>query len=121
MIYEGNLVLSNGSDEFTGIDFNLDADYDGDGLKNGQELIITHTTSTGRIYMNMYSDPLMVHSDMDGLSDYTEYLNGTDPLVTQERYSKYYTDYLYDDSNYYYEYYVDNVYDDSIYYGFARG
>lgn len=119
LICTGTLVLSNGSNEFYGIDFNYDADdnpsddWDGDGLKNGEELIVTYNENTGRVYMTMKSDPMMVHSDGDGISDYTEVKNGTDPLKIQ--YDDYYMEWLTDDSHYYYEDYV-SMYDDSTLY-----
>ena len=119
LICAGTLVLSNGSDEFYGIDFNYDAndnpsdDWDGDGLKNGEELIVTYNEETGRVYMTMVSDPMMVHSDGDAISDYDEVKNGTDPLKVQ--YDDYYMEWLADNSHYYYEDYV-SMYDDSTLY-----
>lgn len=119
LICAGTLVLSNGSKEFYGIDFNYDAndnpsdDWDGDGLKNGEELIVTYNEETGRVYMTMVSDPMMVHSDGDGISDYDEVKNGTDPLKVQ--YDDYYMEWLTDNSHYYYEDYV-SMYDDSTLY-----
>ncbi len=87
LIKNGSLVLSNGSDEFSGIDFNYDgdgvlsADYDGDGLKNGEEI---HVVQRGtRVYLVMTSNPMMEHSDRDGIDDKTEVRNGTDPLIYQ--------------------------------------
>lgn len=86
LICKGELRLSNRSQEFRGIDFNynksgnLSDDRDGDGIKNGDELKITYDKSTGEVYMTMLSNPLMKHSDNDGLSDYKEYQRGSDPL-----------------------------------------
>ena len=62
LIYEGKLILSNGSRELTGIDFNYDSDgkpsndYDHDGIKNGDEIQIV-TTPAGGVYLYMKSDP----------------------------------------------------------------
>lgn len=87
MIKEGKLLLSNGSNEFEGFDFNYDAngdpsdDYDGDGLKNGEE--ITVVERDGRVYLSMYSNPVLVYSDMDDYDDYTESCWGTNPLKYQ--------------------------------------
>lgn len=84
LIFNGELPLSNASATYVGIDFNYDKDgnisddYDGDGLKNGQELIITQDGDY--VYIKLYSDPLMVHSDSDGVDDYNEWRNRSDPL-----------------------------------------
>jgi len=73
LIYEGTLVLSNGSDQFKGIDFNYDAlgnlcdDYDGDGIKNGDELVVVRLGDI--IYMEMKSDPTKKDTDHDGILD----------------------------------------------------
>lgn len=89
LIFEGKLVLSNGSTEFEGVDFNYDKDgnlcddFDGDGLKNGQELKIKHIKrddGTVIVYIDMYSDPEKPHSDSDGVDDYEEYLRRSNPL-----------------------------------------
>lgn len=97
LIMNGDLRLSNGSDEFMGINYNNDIDYDNDGLLNGEELKIV--TRSNKVYLQMISNPLMKHSDGDGIDDYTEVKNGTDPL----RYSlnKTYSDHLMNDSYYY--------------------
>ncbi len=80
LICSGDLVLSTGSRQFVGIDFNYDAngqtcdDYDGDGLLNGQELVIRYLTKDERtfVYLDMVSNPLKKDSDDDGTSDYHE-------------------------------------------------
>lgn len=87
LIKNGSLVLSNGSDEFKGIDFNYDEngdlsdDYDGDGLTNGEEIQVVYRGN--KVYLVMKSNPMLVHSDRDGIDDKTEAQNGTDPLVYQ--------------------------------------
>ena len=87
LIFRGELVLSNGSHEFEGRDFNYDEngnlsdDFDGDGLKNGQELILVE--KDGKVYLKMYSDPLMVNSDIDKLNDYEESVQKRDPLKAE--------------------------------------
>lgn len=104
LIKKGELPLSNGSVEFIGTDFNynengeLSDDYDSDGLKNGDELIIKH--SGDMVYMYMVSDPMMEHSDADGYSDYVEHQNGTNPMVSTYTASS--IDYPWDDTNFTY-------------------
>lgn len=85
LIKSGDLVLTNGSAKFMGIDFNYNAqgrlsdDYDGDGIKNGDELIIKYNNEDG-VYMSMYSDPMLKNSDGDMMTDYEENRAGTNPL-----------------------------------------
>ncbi len=73
LIKQGILVLSNGSTAFVGKDFNFDAngnpgyDYDGDGIKNGEELVIVQEGNV--VYMQMKSNPLEKDTDKDGYSD----------------------------------------------------
>lgn len=73
LIQEGILIPGNGSARFTGIDLNCDKngnpsdDYDGDGLKNGEELsVIIHEDY---VTLEMNSNPLTADSDGDGLLD----------------------------------------------------
>lgn len=116
LLKEGKLVLSNGSDEFSGYDFNYNADrelsddFDGDGLKNGEELEIESVGD--RVYVLMQSDPTMCHSDNDGIDDFSEVQNGTDPFRTQYEASA--VNELVDNNNYHFTYFADNVFDDSI-------
>lgn len=85
LIKSGEMVLSNGSSEFIGIDFNYNEncepsnDYDGDGVVNGDELIIKENGN--RVYAVMISDPMMTYSDSDEYSDFAEKMMGTDPMV----------------------------------------
>lgn len=73
LIKQGKLVLSNGSTQFRGIDFNLDKngkpsnDYDGDGIKNGAELKVVKRGKY--VYLEMRSDPTKADSDGDGFVD----------------------------------------------------
>ena len=119
LIYTGELTLSNGSKEFLGVDFNYDADgnssndWDGDGLKNGEELIVTYSELSGKTYMKMVSDPMMAHSDSDGIDDCNEIKNGTNPLKLQ--YDAYAVNRMVDNNYYLYEGYV-SAYDDSMLY-----
>lgn len=54
------------------------ADLDGDGLKNGDELIITY--HDGKVYIKLISDPTDQNSDSDPFADGVEYINGGHPL-----------------------------------------
>lgn len=92
LICAGDLVLSTGSQILLGTDFNynidgeLSDDYDGDGLKNGEE--ITVVTKGNKVYIEMISNPLIPDSDFDGYDDYEEVKNmKTDPLKTTKEYS----------------------------------
>lgn len=120
MIYEGKLRVSNGSGVFKGIDFNYDkygnpsADYDGDGLTNGEELSVYYNETTGKVYLTMLSDPTLKHSDNDGVDDYTEVEDGQNPLK-EDYYKNTDVKLLRDDNNFYYESYV-AMYDDSVFY-----
>lgn len=120
-ILSGKLVLNNGSSEFSGFDFNYDRngnesnDYDGDGLLNGEELIVYFDEDTKRVYMYMASDPTTMYSDTDDADDFVESKNGTNPLKF-DHYTNYDVNALKNDDLYYYESYVENVYDDSIIY-----
>ena len=73
LIMNGDLVLSNGSRMFFGIDFNYDLDgypsddWDHDGLKNGEELQIIQNGD--RVYLKMLSSPISRDTDDDGIDD----------------------------------------------------
>jgi len=67
LIRDGILLLSNGSDQFAGIDFKTNKDYDGDGLLNGEELRIVRSGNV--IYLEMLSDPTKKDTDGDGIAD----------------------------------------------------
>lgn len=56
----------------------MSKDYDDDGLKNGDELEIVQFGSY--VYAKMKSNPMMSHSDTDGVIDGIEVENGTNPL-----------------------------------------
>ena len=120
LIYEGKLRPSNGSSAFKNVNFNYDKygnlsdDYDGDGLKNGEELVVYYNESTGRIYLTMLSDPTLVHSDNDGVDDYAEVEDGRNPLK-EDYYKSSDIKQLLADNNFYYEDYV-AMYDDSTFY-----
>lgn len=81
-IFKGELVSGTG-ESFLGFDFSLDqdgkqgADFDHDGLKNGEELKVVQRGD--RIYLQVLSDPRLADTDHDGYTDSSEYRNGTDP------------------------------------------
>lgn len=85
LICDGSLPLSTGIlSRFIGYDFTYDEngvlsdDYDGDGLKNGEELVIMQ--SGDKVFIKMISDPTMPDSDLDGYDDKKESILGMDPL-----------------------------------------
>lgn len=73
LILSGDIVVSNGSREFYGINFNYDAygnksdDYDGDGLKNGEELEIVKNGN--KVYLVIKTNPVLKDTDGDGDMD----------------------------------------------------
>ena len=112
LIRDGTLKLGNGSAHFLGVDFNLRGDdYDGDGLKNGEELTII---GDGKyVFLRMKSNPLMKHSDSDGVDDYEEVRQGTDPLQYQANASD--LDFLCDDHNYAYTLAMETINDNLLF------
>ncbi len=74
-------------------------DWDGDGLKNGEEIHIC--VSGNKVYVKMESHPLLADSDGDGYSDAEEKRQGTPPMKrTSDAYS--YLKALEDDKRYMY-------------------
>ena len=75
LINDGDLRVSNGTTWLVGVlDMYGDSDdWDGDGLKNGEEIEIRHDGK--KTYAYMKSDPLLYDSDFDGYSDYEEVKN----------------------------------------------
>ena len=67
LIKEGRLLSSTGQDLFGGIDFGDVADYDGDGVDNGDEIVVVEVAY--RVFYIVKSDPTVSDSDLDGLSD----------------------------------------------------
>ena len=60
LIREGRLTLANGATPYKGIDFSLSADYDGDGVLNGDELrVCVYYSLDGNryVYLMELSDP----------------------------------------------------------------
>lgn len=115
LIYSGDMVLSTGSKILTGTDLNYDingnlsADYDGDGLTNGEELKITQKGN--KVYLEMISNPLDPDSDGDGFSDYEEVKKmKTSPLKVTKINAP--VEYLEDHDNYNY---VDFAHDKNVF------
>ena len=60
LIREGRLTLANGTTPYRGIDFSANADYDGDGILNGDELrVCVYYSPDGNryVYLKVLSDP----------------------------------------------------------------
>lgn len=90
LIKAGKIAYANGSTELFGYDLNYNMngefsdDYDGDGLKNGEEIRIV--IKNGKPVMTMKSNPLFKDTDNDGYDDYAEVKNmGTSPLVRTQK------------------------------------
>lgn len=82
LLDDGTLTI-NGVPLFCGVlsmDFADNADWDGDGIKNGDEISIK-VDKYGIPYIDMKSNPLLVDSDFDGYSDPVEINDmGTSPI-----------------------------------------
>ena len=82
LMCEGKLVSGVGSHIFPGADYEQvqkNDDYDNDGLKNGEEVIVTMWN--GKIYANYKSYPTRKYSDLDLYDDYSELkVHNTNPL-----------------------------------------
>lgn len=80
LICEGKLRYSNGAavQGFIGNyeEIQKNADFDGDGLVNGDEITVG-TTSGGRPCVKMMSNPIFSDTDFDGYTDLEEKMNGT--------------------------------------------
>lgn len=69
LIWSGELRLQNGSLEMLplGMDLNCSNDIDGDGLLNGEEVVVVEMGE--RVMLRFVSDPYIVDSDGDGYDD----------------------------------------------------
>lgn len=89
LLNDGVLPLSSGCFDLIGVtDMYGEAcdDWDGDGLKNGEEIQVC--AAGKKVYVKMESHPLLVDSDGDGTSDAEEKRRGTSPLkYTSDAYS----------------------------------
>lgn len=70
---DGTLNLGTGvASPFAGMayrDVQASADFDGDGLPNGAELVVSYDETQDAVYVQMVSDPTEVDSDFDGIDD----------------------------------------------------
>ena len=73
LICEGKLVTGTGVKLFDGVPFEevqKNADYDKDGLKNGEEVSVV--VNDGKVYLKALSSPVLADTDMDGYLDSTD-------------------------------------------------
>lgn len=102
LLNDGDLLLSTGCYDLVDViemyGENCD-DWDGDGLKNGEEIQVCVVGKT--VYIKMYSHPLIADSDRDGYSDAVEKRLGLPPMkFTSGAYSS--LESLEDDNKYVY-------------------
>lgn len=102
LLNDGDLLLSTGCYDLVDViemyGENCD-DWDGDGLKNGEEIQVCVVGKT--VYIKMYSHPLLADSDGDGYSDAVEKKLGLPPMkFTSGAYSS--LQHLEDDDGYVY-------------------
>lgn len=124
LILEGKLVFKNGSRELMNSKFPESADYDNDGLLNGEEIEIVVEKYVDydapgyvseKIYMVKKSDMLYADSDEDDYLDGYEVENNMDPL--QPSIDARYVSEIFSDDNYFYEYKYDEWISSSFYQG----
>lgn len=81
LMCDGILKLGTGAGVFEGISYDkvqANADYDGDGLKNGEEVNVVRSGNLVTVKMN--SDPVYKNVDEDIMNDAVESNAGTDPF-----------------------------------------
>lgn len=87
MIREGKLSLMYGNKSLSGIDFSVNKDgvpsddWDGDGLKNGEELKLYCNPLLKLLGLKMTSHPCITDSDADGFQDKVEVDNHMNPML----------------------------------------
>lgn len=72
LLCEGRLRTGTGISLFEGITFDdvqKTNDYDGDGVKNGEEVVIKHEEESGKTYIGVFSSPVLADTDNDGIED----------------------------------------------------
>ena len=83
-IVNGEITYGTGTDLIfpgaTYADIQANDDYDGDGVKNGDEISV-ETDNNGKIYVKYYSNPILKNTDGDLLWDNEAEVTGTDPLI----------------------------------------
>lgn len=77
LLCDGTLKLGTGMNTpFYGLDYdtvqNAGADYDNDGLTNGEELVVKYVEALNQVYIWLRSDPTSPDSDYDGIDDKDE-------------------------------------------------
>lgn len=73
LLCDGTLRYGNGKPVFLGFTYDeiqANADIDGDGVKNGDEIEVVEYR--GRVYVKKTADPTLIDTDGDGLTDYEE-------------------------------------------------
>lgn len=91
LINSGKLLLPNGTSLAGATDmYGEDCDdWDGDGLKNGEEISADGIYNGTSVYLEMISHPFIVDSDGDGYTDYEEVINmKTPPLKPTKPHAK---------------------------------
>ena len=94
LLCTGELNLGTGlSSPFAGLsyrDVQKSADFDGDGLLNGEELTVSYDETQDAVYVRMTSDPTAVDSDFDGIDDPKEQqsLRLSNDFVSETTWSK---------------------------------
>ncbi|MDR1066622.1 MAG: VWA domain-containing protein [Clostridiales bacterium] len=72
LLCDGTLTTGTGTPLFDGISFEdvqANDDYDGDGLKNGEEIIVSRNDEDERVYLKLISSPCLADTDGDGIED----------------------------------------------------
>ena len=90
LICEGVLTTTKGTSVFCGATFEevqQNADYDGDGLLNGEEVVVS--SGKGGVYAKIFSYPYMADSDNDTLSDKEEKTTFGTSALTPNSYVNY--------------------------------